>query len=69
MGRLFAYNSNERPQFIVGLIAALANGCAFPIFSFFLSRMITILVKMNPKYVDMFLDSNASDAERSLKKT
>lgn len=51
------------------MIAALANGCAFPIFSFFLSRMITILIKMNPKFVDMFVDANASDIERSLKKT
>ena len=44
MGRLFEYNKDERGYFIIGMIAALCNGCVFPIFSLFLARIIAVLV-------------------------
>ncbi|CAD8092756.1 unnamed protein product [Paramecium primaurelia] len=49
MGRLFTYNQSERLQFIIGILAALANGCTFPLFSLFLSDIITVLAQSNPK--------------------
>ncbi|CAD8176907.1 unnamed protein product [Paramecium pentaurelia] len=52
MGRLFTYNSDEKPQFFIGIIAALANGCTFPVFSLFLAEMITVLVESNPSFAD-----------------
>ncbi|CAD8161006.1 unnamed protein product [Paramecium pentaurelia] len=59
MGRLFSYNKSERFQFLLGVLAAMANGCTFPIFSIFLSDMITVLALSNPK--------NYNDEERSEK--
>lgn len=52
MGRLFTYNSDEKAQFFIGIIAALANGCTFPVFSLFLAEMITVLVESNPSFAD-----------------
>ncbi|CAD8124583.1 unnamed protein product [Paramecium sonneborni] len=52
MGRLFTYNSDEKPQFFIGIIAALTNGCTFPVFSLFLAEMITVLVESNPSFAD-----------------
>ena len=49
MGRLFSYNKEERLVFFIGLLAAAANGCAFPIFSLFLSRMIDVLSSSDPR--------------------
>lgn len=48
MVRLFSYNSKERPYLIIGLVSALINGCMFPLFSLFLSDLITILIRSNP---------------------
>lgn len=59
MGRLFNYNKSERIPFILGVLAAMANGCTFPIFSIFLSDMITVLALSNPR--------DYSDEERSEK--
>mgnify|MGYP001807954236 CR=1 FL=1 len=59
MGRLFSYNKSERIQFLLGVLAAMANGCTFPIFSIFLSDMITVLALSNPR--------NYNDDERSEK--
>lgn len=53
MGRLLVYNKDEKVQFIIGIIAALANGCAFPVFSLFLSEMIVVLVQSNPTFADI----------------
>lgn len=50
MARLFAYNKQERPLFVFGLIVALANGTIFPIFSLFLADMIAVLLKINPSF-------------------
>lgn len=44
MGRLFKYSKNEIIQLIVGILAAIANGCTFPVFSLFLSEMIVVLI-------------------------
>ncbi|CAD8206584.1 unnamed protein product [Paramecium octaurelia] len=52
IGRLFTYNSEEKIQFVIGILAALANGCIFPIFSLFLGDMITVLVESNPSFAD-----------------
>lgn len=43
LSRLFVYNQDERSIFYLGLLASAANGCAFPIFSLFLSEMIEVL--------------------------
>lgn len=37
-------------------------------FSLFLARMITILASMNPKFLDMHLEPNASQSEKDLKR-
>ena len=52
MFRLFKYNREERGYFISGLLAAILNGSIFPLFSLFLSEMITVLLQSNPKFFD-----------------
>jgi hypothetical protein len=42
--RIFAYSKDKLPNFIVGIIAALASGVVFPIFSIFLSKMLASLL-------------------------
>jgi ATP-binding cassette subfamily B (MDR/TAP) protein 1 len=37
-------------------MAALTNGCTFPIFSLFLAEMITVLIESNPLYADYKCD-------------
>lgn len=49
MGRLFNYNKKERIPFLIGIVVSLANGCTFPLFSLFLSDIITVLALSNPK--------------------
>lgn len=44
--RVFAYSKDKIPLFVVGIIAALANGVIFPIFSIFLSKMLASLLKV-----------------------
>lgn len=43
MGRLFDYNKSERIPFILGILAAIGNGCCFPVFSIFLSDILAVL--------------------------
>lgn len=52
MFRLFKYNKEERVYFVSGLLAAVLNGSIFPLFSLFLSEMITVLLESNPKFFD-----------------
>ena len=42
--RLFAYSESKMCIFMVGIVAALANGVIFPIFSIFLARMLAVLL-------------------------
>ncbi|KAM3147561.1 hypothetical protein pb186bvf_000368 [Paramecium bursaria] len=60
MGRLFEYNKDERCYFVIGMIAALCNGCVFPIFSLFLARIIAVLVQLGSSTAS---DSQFADAQ------
>ena len=44
MARLFEYNKSERLYLVLGIIAAIINGCCMPVFSLMFSRIMTILV-------------------------
>jgi len=48
--RLLAYNSDNKCIFALGIAASIANGLIFPVFSIFLSKMLSVLVNfyVNP---------------------
>lgn len=50
MTKLYSYNKEERPQFILGILISMANGCVFPIFSLYLSDMINVMTQINPSF-------------------
>lgn len=57
-GRVFSYSSGKACQFILGIIVAILNGLIFPVFSIFLSKMLTILIQFNLNPVQARTDAN-----------
>jgi ATP-binding cassette subfamily B (MDR/TAP) protein 1 len=50
--RLFQYNKPDVCIMLIGMLAALINGCIFPVFSLFLARMIEVLTYLQLKFGD-----------------
>ena len=56
--RLFAYVSDKKLLFALGILIAVLNGLLFPFFSIFLARMLAILVEFANNPAQSRTDSN-----------
>ena len=56
--RLFAYVSDQKLLFVIGILCAVANGLIFPFFSIFLSKMLAVLVEFGNNPVAARSDAN-----------
>ena len=57
-GRLFAYASEHKCLFFLGILASIGNGLVFPIFSIFLSKMLASLVYFSTDPAKARTDAN-----------
>jgi ATP-binding cassette, subfamily B (MDR/TAP), member 1 len=57
-GRLFSYASDKKCLFLLGFFVSVINGCIFPVFSIFLSKMLAVLVNFNSDSVQARTDAN-----------
>jgi ATP-binding cassette subfamily B (MDR/TAP) protein 1 len=53
-----AYSSEKKLVFFFGVIAAIVNGCIFPAFTIFLSKMLNVLINFEDDPVQARKDSN-----------
>lgn len=44
--RLFSYSRDKLPLFIIGIASALGSGVIYPIFSIFLGKMFSALLRV-----------------------
>jgi ATP-binding cassette, subfamily B (MDR/TAP), member 1 len=57
-GRLFGYASDKKCLFFLGFLVSVLNGCVFPVFSIFLSKMLAVLVNFGSDPVQARTDAN-----------
>lgn len=57
-GRLFAYCSDKKLLFGIGIMVAMMNGVIFPIFSIFLAKMLAILINFEDNPAQARTDAN-----------